>query len=229
MNSYHDARNRDRKTPGQEGAALLVTLLTVVILTVTITEFLYSTWVDRSFARRLLRNLDVDPDVADYVRDWITTNNEGPAKDAYYASLPNPYRCKNARLDSIEELRRVRGVTHEVFNKIRPFVTIRSPGTVNINTAPQEVLMALDGDITSSLADAVIRARNEMPFKTKNEIQNIPGFTSIFPRISNLIDVRTDTFSMSASITFNETTRKAEAILTERTSSSAKVVYFRVN
>jgi len=319
MNANDDARNHGRKIPGQEGAALLVTLLTVVILTVTITEFLYSTWVDRSFAsgfrdstkalvalrsgveaarriiiddynadsmagqyvdslrenwavstlpipvedtymfvtitdesskidlnrlatgggypdqarieafRRLLRILDLDPDVADYVRDWVTPNNEGPAKDAYYASLPNPYNCKKARLDSIEELRRVRGVTQEALNKMRPFITIQSPGTVNINTAPQEVLMALDGDITFSLADAVIRARNDMPFKTKNEIQNIPGFTSIFPRISNLIDVRTDTFSMSASITFNEVTRKAEAILTGRTSTSAKVVFFKVN
>ncbi len=319
MNTNDDARNHRRKTTGQEGAALLVTLLTVVILTVTITEFLYATWVDRSFAagfrdstkalvalrsgveaarriiiddynadsmaglyvdslkenwavsslpvpvedtymfititdesskidlnrlatgggypdqvrieafRRLLRNLDLDPYLADYVRDWVTANNEGPAKDAYYASLPNPYTCKKARLDSIEELRRVRGVTPEALNIMRPFITIQSVGTVNINTAPPEVLMALDGDITSSLADAVIRARNDMPFKTKNEIQNIPGFTSIFPRISNLIDVRTDTFSMSGSITFNEVTRKAEAILTQRTSTTAKVIYFKVN
>jgi general secretion pathway protein K len=319
MNANNERKNNDRKNPGEEGAALLVTLLVVVIMTVTITEFLYTTWVDRSFAagfrdstkalyalrsgvdaarriitddysadtnaglyvdtlrenwaqaslpipiedtymfvtitdesskidlnhlitgggypdqgridmfRRLLHKLEMDPDIANYVGDWIDTNSEGPAEDAYYSSLPRPYKCKNAKLDSVDELNRVRGITPEIFNKLKPFVTIRSSGFININTAPRELLMALDDDISDSLADSVIRARNEMPFKSKNEIQNVSGFQSIFPRIANLIDVSTDTFSVSATITFNEVTRKAEAILTNRTATSASVIFFRIN
>lgn len=303
----------------EKGAALVVTLLVVVIMTVTVTEFLYSTWVDRSLAanfrdsaktllalrsgieagravveedaridgkkglfidtlreywaqpalpipiddtymflaitdesskidlnrlvtaggypdekwiavfRRLLHNRKLDEDIAQYVLDWIDKNGEGPAEDGYYLSSDHPYLCKNAKLDSVEELKRIRGITPEVFSQIRPFVTVRSSGWININTASRDVIMALDDDITPSLAQSALDARSELPFKSKEEIKNITGFSGLFPRISNLIDVKTDTFSVSATITINEMRRRADAIITERNTMAANIIYYRVN
>ena len=96
--------------------------------------------------RKLLSILDIEQSVADAVVDWLDNDDSarvGGAEISYYLSLPYPYRAKNDLFDTPEELRLVRGVTKEIFEKIKPFVTIHSSGMVNINTAPKEILMAL--------------------------------------------------------------------------------------
>lgn len=302
----------------QHGSALIVTLFVVVILTVTVTEFLYETWVDRSLVsnfrdgskglyaltsgveaaraiivgdlrrdqkngilidtlkeywaqpaiaipledtfmfatitdeqskininglitpggypdekyfavfRRLLRNLELDENIADYARDWIDANEEGPAENPYYQSLQNPYRCKNARFDTVDELQMVRGVTPEVFARLRKFITITG-GLININTAPREVLMALHDDITASMADDVVKERADLPFKDKGEIKRLAGFETLYPEISNLTDVRSGAFSLTASVTFNESRRVAHAIFYNRTAEKVDLLYFKVD
>jgi general secretion pathway protein K len=95
--------------------------------------------------RKLLANLDIDPSIADAVVDWLDNDDTprvGGAESSYYLSLPYPYRAKNDLFDTLDELRLVRGMTPERFEKVRPFATIYSSGKVNINTAPREVLMA---------------------------------------------------------------------------------------
>ncbi len=303
----------------QQGAVLIVTLLVVVILTITVTEFLYETWIDRSLAanfrdgakglyalssgveaaravivedlrqdqknglmadtlkeywaqpaiaipledtfmfatiidesgkvdlnslvtsggypndkqlalfRRLLRVLELDENIADHALDWVDLNDDGPAENSFYSALKDPYPCKNARFDAVEELRMVRGVTPEAFARLRPFVTIATGGLVNINTAPREVLMALHGDITPSMADDVLNARDDLPFKAKEEIKNLTGFGAIFPQIGGLIDVKSAAFSLEASVTFNETRRLAHALFTNRTANGAALVYYKVD
>src|SRR5438132_10920070 len=42
----------------------------------------------------------------------------------------------------LEELWLVEGMTHEVFQALQPIVTVYSDGTVNLNTAQMEALMA---------------------------------------------------------------------------------------
>lgn len=305
-------------TNNQQGTALVITLFVVVILTVTVTEFLYETWVDRSlvanfrdsskglyaltsgveaaravivedfrhdqknglfidtlkenwaqqaiaipledtfmfativdesskinlnslltvggypddkyiaFFRRLLRNLELDENIADYARDWIDANEEGPAENPFYQSLKHPYQCKNARFDTVEELQMVRGVTPEVFGKLSKFVTITG-GMVNINTASREVIMALHDNVTSSMANDVLSAREDLPFKNKVEIKNLPGFDALYPEISNLIDVRSGAFSLKVNVTFNETRRAAHAIFYNRTAEKADLLLFKVD
>lgn len=49
--------------------------------------------------------------------DWResgTSPREGGAKDEYYLQLPQPYRCKKAGLDTIEELLLVKGFTSDI-------------------------------------------------------------------------------------------------------------------
>lgn len=306
-------------TGNQRGTVLIVTLLVIVIMTITVTEFLYHVWVDRSLAanyrdatrslyaltsganaaravladdfkqdqksgtlkdtlgeswaqsaipvpvddtflfatitdesskidlnrlitaggypdnkweaafRALLRNLEIDVEIAVYVRDWIDSNDEGPAESSYYLSLATPYKCKNARFDSPAELPRVRGVTPEVYGKLRKFVTISSSGWININTAPQETLMALNENITENMAQSLIAARTDLPFKSKEEVKNIAGFSDIFPQISNLIDVRSNDFLIEESVTFNEVRRSAQALFTGRNTETARLLFFTVD
>lgn len=173
--------------------------------------------IDQNVAvfRRLLEILGIDPSVADAVLDWLD-NDEAPrvggAESSYYLALPYPYKSKNDLFDTVEELRLVRGVTPEVFDKLRPFVTIYSSGKVNINTAPKEILMALSagqgetsfGEIDDKMADAIIASRQDKPFRSSVTLRSdlaavSPVLGNIYGTIfKNLIDVQSTNFHVRA-------------------------------
>lgn len=66
----------------------------------------------------------------------------GSAEDSYYTNLRLPYECKDLDFDCLEELLLVKGITRDIFERIRDYVTIYGNGLVNINTASREVLLA---------------------------------------------------------------------------------------
>ncbi|GMT41823.1 MAG: type II secretion system protein K [bacterium] len=306
-----------RNLADQSGSALVITLLVVVMLTVTVTDFLYATWIDKSLAagfrdntsameavrsgveagralliedrkkdarskilidhlgedwalpsipipisgtyvfltvmdesakidlnrlagdrmaeklrpilRRLLYGLDMDGDIADAITDWIDIDDEGAAEDGYYQSLNPPYPCKNGKLDSLEEIKRIRGVTPVVFGVLKKFVTIHSMGKINLNTAHLRIIEALHEEISQSMAEAVIEARNSAPFRTTIDIKTVSGFNdAIYLPISSIIDVKSESYFVYAVAKFNEVTRMAQAVFKERTENGAKMIYFRI-
>jgi len=69
--------------------------------------------------------------IVDAIFDWRDKDNLhrlNGAENDYYKSLPEPYACKNGPFDSIEELGLVKGITPEIFRKIKPLVTIYPSG-----------------------------------------------------------------------------------------------------
>lgn len=66
---------------------------------------------------------------------------------------------------SINDLRRVPGMTGEIFARLRPFVTVHS-GSASINplTAPPEVLTAIPGMRPAMVADLVARRADRQPW-----------------------------------------------------------------
>lgn len=176
--------------------------------------------------QRLLDTLGIDRAVADAVVDWLD-NDENPrvggAESSYYLGLPQPYKAKNDLFDTIGELRLVRGVTAEVFEKLLPFVTVSSSGLVNINTAPKEVLMSLSagtdlaegGAIDSKTADDIIAYRKDHPFTTASQIGNVsPFLRDLYARtlIRNLLDVKSTYFHTRSSGNIGGTVRTIDAI-----------------
>jgi type II secretory pathway component PulK len=108
----------------------------------------------------VLNNLGVDSEVsatiADSVVDWEDEDDEhrlNGAESDYYQGLPNPYYAKNKRLDSIEELLQIKGVTPELYNGDPPerpglrdvFSIFNNTGQVNLRFATPEVKRALFG------------------------------------------------------------------------------------
>jgi general secretion pathway protein K len=125
---------------------------------------------------RLLQALGIDKierdTINDSLQDWRDANEEhrlnGAESEDTYLELPVPYRSKNANLDSITELLQVKGLTPAIFHGtedkpgLAAFVTAKSPGQVNLNTASCEVLKALGfGEAECTLVD---QARREGPF-----------------------------------------------------------------
>ncbi|OPY66500.1 MAG: putative type II secretion system protein K [Syntrophorhabdus sp. PtaU1.Bin002] len=136
----------------------------------------------------LLVNMGISGDdantIVDSILDWEDSDNlrrlHG-AEDEYYLSLPIPYRAKNGRFDTIEELLLVKGMTTDILfgSGSRPgligFLTIYTDSPIiNVNAAPREVLMALP-DITATMADRIIEAREEMSLKGPQDIAGIIG------------------------------------------------------
>ena len=132
-------------------------------------------------------------EIVDSIKDWIDTDNlptGSGAETSYYSSLYPPYEAKNAKLDCIEELLMVKGITNEIFNgtKEKPglarFVTAESYDgaiAININTAPKMVLRALSDNITVELADKMdeYRRKDGNNLSTPAWYQLVPGMEGV--------------------------------------------------
>ena len=124
---------------------------------------------------RLLRELRLDKGVRDTIvdslQDWRDPNEEyrlNGAESDYYLKLPVPYRAKNANLDSVRELLQIRGVTPEIYAGapggpgLADLVTAKTPGQININTAPPLVLRALG--LAEAQVGEIVQARHVTPY-----------------------------------------------------------------
>ncbi len=120
--------------------------------------------INREFLVNFLKKRDVDASVADIITDsildWIDPNDLthiNGAEDGYYGSLPDPYKSKDAPFSSIEEMTLVQGVTPEIFDNIKDFITVYGDKeiSVNVNLASKEILSSIPGlsdDIVDGLS-----------------------------------------------------------------------------
>jgi general secretion pathway protein K len=133
--------------------------------------------------------LDADI-ITDSILDWKDPDSDhrlNGAEDDYYQSLNPPYKAKNGRLDAVEELLLIRGVTTDYFyghSEKEPdgsviykyglsrYLTVYSNGNaVNVNYAPIQVLMSIPG----MTAEMVYERRLVKLFANMNEItQQLP-------------------------------------------------------
>ncbi|MEM7540229.1 MAG: type II secretion system minor pseudopilin GspK [Pseudomonadota bacterium] len=130
--------------------------------------------------RLLLAKLDIDPEIVPAILDWIDpdSNTRFPngAEDEYYGQLDEPYRSANRHFADISELRLVRGITEEIYERLRPFVTVLPITTaINVNTAPIEILMSLGPGIDEITAEQIVNAREAQPYLSIGEFTNHPA------------------------------------------------------
>jgi len=152
--------------------------------------------------------------IVDSILDWRDKNNLhrlNGAEDDYYLSLPEPYECKDADFDSVEELLMVRGVTPEIFyGGLRDTVTVFKPSKrgkrvghglrmaksddekININAAPRKVLLALPS-MTEDLAREIIDHRKKSDFKSLTEVSSLVG-GDVYNGISPYITLETSPY-----------------------------------
>jgi len=120
---------------------------------------------------------------------FVKSENLGAESD-YYAGLEPPYRCRNRPLGTIEELLLLKGITPEVFNRIRDYVTVKGDGKVNINSAPKIVIESLSQELNPALAQIIIDRRKIKPFDSIIQLQDVPGMTDgLYYSIKDMITV----------------------------------------
>jgi general secretion pathway protein K len=135
--------------------------------------------------------------IADSILDWRDSDllhRMNGAEEDYYQTLNPPYKAKNMRLDTVEELLLVRGITPEYFYGyperspkgdiiyrygLSRYITVypfnSSRPQINVNFAPLPVLMSING-MTPEAAQLIYERRLSKPFKNVQEItREIPA------------------------------------------------------
>ena len=102
-------------------------------------------------------------------RDSTVTNPPYGAEDNEYLALPKPYHCKNSPFENIEELLLIKGMTPEIFLKIKNYITVFPNETsnllINIDTASEIVIRALARSVTGPLTNTEISDADSMATK----------------------------------------------------------------
>jgi len=153
--------------------------------------------LNRKRSGRLRLSYNLVPSIIDWTdRDdevtclpFVKYENSG-AEKSYYNSLNVPRACKNAPLDTTEELLFVRAMTPQVFEDIRNYLTVYGDGEVNINSAPQRVIESLSEEMDAALAKMIVDRRKFRPFGSVQELRDVPGMTdSIYHKINSMLTV----------------------------------------
>lgn len=191
--------------------------------------------------RTILTDMQLDPELINAVIDWVDEDEEsqlgGDELSAYgYQALPDPYPVKNGPLTSLNELTLINGITDDIYNKIKPYVTIYGDVKLNLNTVDEKVLNAyikvLSGKDDSDAGEKIIAWRNEEGnhFSKKKIKQQLTTDVEIEPGLAKNIIKHFGTqsryFSVVADAVVAESTKRAIGIL-QRTQNNVKIIYFR--
>src|SRR5437879_3828437 len=164
--------------------------------------------------KRLFELLQINPDLVDAIVDWVDQDEKpepAGAESLYYQTLHPSYRAANLPLQTLLELRLIKGMTPEIIEKLSKLVTVypsEGQSKVNLNTADPLVIQALDSDITQGMAAEIVQAR---PFKTIVELDRVSSFEDIGKKLrpENLYDIKSNLFLARMMVRVNEVTRNA--------------------
>jgi general secretion pathway protein K len=155
--------------------------------------------------QRLFTILDVNVDLVQAIIDWITPGGgvNGGAMD-YYMGLKPPYQPRFGPMPTIGDLQMVQGFNEAIFNRVAPFVTVMPTTLVNANTAPPQVLAALEPELMEDqkIVEEIIEARAIRPFSATTDILNLPDIGDIGQRLSRDVQLRSNFFTINGTGTY---------------------------
>jgi len=110
--------------------------------------------------------------IIDSIQDWRDPDENhrlnGAESEDTYLKLPVPHRSRNGNLEAVAELLQIKGVTPAIYNgaegrpALRDVVTVKTPGQVNINTAPVVVLQAYG--LSDAEIGEIVQSRRDGPY-----------------------------------------------------------------
>jgi len=178
----------------------------------------------RAALQRLFTTLGLPQSFLNAMTDWIDADNQvtpdGGAEDAYYLAQSIPGLAANAPVRRVAELLAVRGADPAMLSRLRTFVeAVDAPSTVNVNTAPPEVLMAVVDGLDAAGAAAMVAARAQSPFTSTADFHarlNRPRLNVDETQLA----VRSDWFEVTIEARQGDTVARARALLKRSTISS---------
>lgn len=162
---------------------------------------------DVRLLRQLLAALDLAPDLAEAVVEWLDPNGS----DAYYLSLPRPYRAPRGPILQVDELYRVRGFDAATVARLRPYVTALPKRTrINANTAPERLVAAALG-IAPDKAAALLAERRARPFADEAAVRARAQAAGI--AVGNEFAVASEFFSVRVQVAQDDVQLETEALV----------------
>jgi len=193
----------------------------------------------RGVADRLFKKLELQTELLDAVADWIDKYDDprpAGAEAPYYLALKHPYAAKNANLETLEELRLVKGFDVKTLDRLRPYITVyndipNSPTTpININTAAKELLASLDATMTDSMVLEIVDKRKDTPFTTPTDLGNrVSDMAKLAQTLAKdgkiMQQEKGAVYRILSQATVRETTRYIEAVV--RPIGQSPILYWR--
>jgi general secretion pathway protein K len=173
----------------------------------------------RDRLRRLLTQLEIDdPDgLSDALIDWIDRNQATSARGAensWYQGLASPLASKDGPLDTVDELLLIKGFTPEIVAKLAPHVTVAGVSRLNLNSAGKDLLLIWDSDVAASAVELLLERRQEKPFKSLAEVQEVLGIENYSALNRNLdIAVVSQFYQITSVAQVNDGVRTVEVLL----------------
>jgi general secretion pathway protein K len=191
------------------------------------------------------RNLD-KWDLINNLRDWVDVDNtvasgKGGYEDDYYNKLASPYLAKNAKFDTVQEIRMVEGWQDDVYERFGGQITVYGGGKVDLNCADDDTLKGLfRAYIYATLTDAQI---DKLLSDYHTAMESTAGLTSgsaltnwlknegysVNPALSGVITTATSTFTLTSVGQVGDAATRITAVVDYSSSDEGKVVYWRTD
>ncbi|MEO6927977.1 MAG: type II secretion system minor pseudopilin GspK [Casimicrobiaceae bacterium] len=176
----------------------------------------------------LFTTIGVAPGVLDAIADSVDSDDSaraGGAEDAFYARATPPRVTPDAPALRVAEFAATRGITPAMLRAMADFVTaLPPPTTLNVNTAPAEVLMAALPGLDRDGATALVAGRQSKPFTTVAELRaRLPSSATIVDE--RAFSVNSGYFLVSVDALQGETRVRARALLQRSLGKPASIVW----
>ncbi len=166
--------------------------------------------------KRLLALLNLPGALADALADWMDADSapqpQGGAEDEYYLGLNPPYLASNRPLTDVAELALVRGFDSSTRARLRPFVTALPRFTsINVNTAPPEVLAAVIEGLGINGARTLVEQRQRAYFRDDADFLNRLPQGAVAE--DNDVSISSDYFVATLRVTIGEAQARGVVLL----------------
>lgn len=166
--------------------------------------------------KRLLALLNLPGTLADALVDWMDADSapqpQGGAEDEYYLGLNPPYLASNRPLTDVAELALVRGFDSPTRARLRPFVTALPRFTsINVNTAPPEVLAATIEGLGINGARMLVEQRQRAYFRDNADFLNRLPQGAVAE--DSDVNISSDYFMATLRVTIGEAQARAMVLL----------------
>ncbi len=142
--------------------------------------------------------------------------------DNYYLKQKPPYSAPHRPMAKASEIRLVHGITQELYSKLAPYIVAlpTNKAAINVNTAPELLLMAIGKKMTKTTAEFIIDDRADSPYTSVANFQKSSNLTNVVID-SSLISISSDYFLVKATITKDHQTLTLITLM-QRTSGAGQ-------
>jgi general secretion pathway protein K len=164
--------------------------------------------------KRLLANLQIDPALADRAAKAVAESAPPLPVQAGVPVVPTVARTKSPMpMTQLDDLLTVPGFTVAIVEKLREFVIVLpvAAATVNVNTAPPEVIAALVENYSVAQATALVARRKQAFYRQTSD------FTAqLFGNqltLATAVDVKSEYFLILSKVRLDRAALDAEALV----------------